>query len=68
MSHPLHAAVIDRGDRLVVNIEGNRFTSDQPGDLVKTVLSQGKGSKRAHHFGDKRQASPDHRDVFHHKR
>jgi protein SCO1/2 len=41
MSHSLHTAIIDRRGKLVANIEGNRFTADQLGDLVKTVLSQG---------------------------
>jgi protein SCO1/2 len=40
MNHSLHTAIIDRGGRLVANIEGNRFTPDQLGDLVMTVLSQ----------------------------
>ena len=40
MSHSLHTAVIDRQGKLVANIEGNRFTADQLGDLVNTVLSQ----------------------------
>ena len=62
MNHSLHTAVIDRHGKLAANIEGNRFTADQLADLVKTVLSQGKGSKRddeihmppAHDSGDKR--------------
>jgi protein SCO1 len=40
MSHSLHTAVIDRRGKLVANIEGNRFTADQLGDLVNAVLSQ----------------------------
>jgi len=39
MSHSLHTAIIDRHGKLVANIEGNRFTADQLGDLVKTVLN-----------------------------
>lgn len=40
MNHSLHTAIIDRHGRLVTNIEGNRFTADQLGDLVQTVLSR----------------------------
>jgi protein SCO1 len=62
MSHSLHTAVIDRERRLVANIEGNRFTADQLGDLVKTVLSQPKHRRHAgqpqsrttHEFSDGR--------------
>jgi len=32
--------VIDREGRLAVNLEGNHFTSEQLGDLVKTVLDR----------------------------
>jgi len=39
MNHTLHTAVIDRRGKLVANIEGNRFTPDQLGDLVNTVLN-----------------------------
>ena len=42
MSHSLHTAVINRRGVLVANIEGNRFTTNQLGDLVKTVLSEPK--------------------------
>lgn len=42
MSHSLHTAIIDRQGRLVANIEGNRFTADQLGDLVDTVLKSAK--------------------------
>lgn len=38
MDHSLHTAIIDRKGKLVANIEGNRFTADQLGDLVNTVL------------------------------
>jgi protein SCO1 len=38
MSHSLHTAVIDRTGTLVANIEGNRFTSEQLGDLVAATL------------------------------
>lgn len=40
MNHSLHTAIIDRQGKLVANIEGNRFTPDQLGDLVQTVLSR----------------------------
>lgn len=38
MSHSLHTAVIDRGGRLVANLEGNQFTAAQLGDLVEQAL------------------------------
>jgi protein SCO1/2 len=37
-NHTLHSAVIDRNGKLVANLEGNQFTSQQLGDLVQTVL------------------------------
>jgi protein SCO1/2 len=40
MNHSLHTAIIDRRGKLVTNIEGNRFTADQLGDLVQTVLGR----------------------------
>lgn len=39
MSHSLHTAVIDRQGKLAANIEGNRFTPEQLGDLVSTIMS-----------------------------
>jgi protein SCO1/2 len=42
MDHSLHTAVIDRKGRLVANIEGNRFTARELGDMVNSVLA---GSK-----------------------
>jgi protein SCO1 len=39
MNHSLHTAIIDRQGALVANIEGNRFTADQLGDLVNAVLT-----------------------------
>jgi protein SCO1/2 len=36
--HSLHTAVIDRDGRLVANLEGNRYTGQQLGDLVESVL------------------------------
>lgn len=38
MNHSLHTAVIDRAGTLVANIEGNRFTAEQLGDLVAATL------------------------------
>jgi protein SCO1/2 len=40
MSHSLHTVVIDRGGRLVANIEGNQYTPEQLGDLVLTTINQ----------------------------
>jgi len=40
MNHSLHTAIIDRSGRLAANIEGNQFTTDQLGDLVRAVLSR----------------------------
>jgi len=41
LTHSLHTAIIDREGKLVANIEGNRFTAVQLGDLVETTLTQG---------------------------
>ena len=38
--HGLHTAVIDRQRKLVTNLEGNRYSARQLGDLVETVLRQ----------------------------
>ncbi|HEX5108728.1 MAG TPA: hypothetical protein VFV95_09790, partial [Vicinamibacterales bacterium] len=38
MSHSVRTAVIDREGVLVANIEGNRYTAAQLGDLVATSL------------------------------
>jgi protein SCO1/2 len=43
MNHSLHTAIIDRQGRIVANIEGNRFTSDQLVDLTKAVLDSKNG-------------------------
>jgi protein SCO1/2 len=40
--HSLHTAIIGRDGKLVVDLEGNGFTGQQLGDLVKTVLDTGK--------------------------
>lgn len=39
MDHSLHTGVIDRDGKLVANIEGNKYTPEQLGDLVQAVLS-----------------------------
>jgi len=38
MNHSLHTALLDRHGKMVANIEGNRFTADQLGDLINAVL------------------------------
>jgi protein SCO1/2 len=38
LTHSLHTAIIDRSGKLVANIEGNQFTAQQLGDLVRTVM------------------------------
>jgi protein SCO1/2 len=38
MNHSLHTAIIDRRGVLTANVEGNRFTAAQLGDLVETAL------------------------------
>ena len=38
-THTLHAAILDREGKLVANLEGNKFTAEQLGDLVQTVLT-----------------------------
>jgi cytochrome oxidase Cu insertion factor (SCO1/SenC/PrrC family)/tetratricopeptide (TPR) repeat protein len=38
LTHSLHTVVIDRHGRLAANVEGNRFTPRQMGDLVEAVL------------------------------
>jgi protein SCO1/2 len=39
INHSSHTALIDRQGRLIANIEGNRFTATQLGDLVHTALT-----------------------------
>ena len=39
-THSLHTVVIDRAGKAVANLEGNRFTAQQLGDLVETVLQK----------------------------
>ena len=43
MNHSLRTAIIDQQGRIVANIEGNRFTSDQLVDLTKAVLDSKNG-------------------------
>jgi len=38
--HSLHTVVLDRKGRLAANIEGNRFTAQQLGDLIEVILNQ----------------------------
>jgi protein SCO1/2 len=38
VNHSLHTAVVDRRGRLVANVEGNRYTPEQLGDLVLETL------------------------------
>ena len=40
MSHSVRTAVIDRRGVLVANIEGNKYTAAQLGDLVETALKK----------------------------
>jgi len=37
-THSLHTLVIDRQGKLVANIEGNRFTAEELGDLIQTLF------------------------------
>jgi protein SCO1/2 len=39
MDHSLHTVVIGRDGRLVANIEGNQYTSEQLGDLVHATIT-----------------------------
>jgi protein SCO1/2 len=39
--HSLHTALIGRHGKLVANLEGNEFTAQQLGDLVKATLDNG---------------------------
>jgi protein SCO1/2 len=38
MDHSLHTVLIDRQGKLIANVEGNKFTATQLGDLVASVL------------------------------
>jgi protein SCO1/2 len=43
MDHGLRTAIIGRDGRLVTNLEGNHYSSDQLGDLIASVLRQRSG-------------------------
>lgn len=38
LNHSLHTAVVDRRGRLVANVEGNQYTTEQLGDLILETL------------------------------
>jgi len=40
ITHSLHTVILDRQGRLAVNLQGNAFTSEQLGDLLRTVLDR----------------------------
>jgi protein SCO1/2 len=40
MDRSVHTAVIDRHGRVVANLEGNEFSAEQLGELIKTVLTE----------------------------
>jgi protein SCO1/2 len=40
INHSLRTVVIDRAGRLLANVEGNRFTAQQLGDLVNAALNK----------------------------
>jgi protein SCO1 len=40
MTHSLHTFLIDRNGALTANLEGNKFSADQLGDLLQTVLDR----------------------------
>jgi len=40
MTHSLHTLLIDRNGVLTANLEGNKFSADELGDLVQTVLDR----------------------------
>jgi protein SCO1 len=40
LDHTLHTALIDRSGRLIANVEGNRFTATQLGDLTEQALGR----------------------------
>lgn len=39
-THTLHTAMIEREGNLAANLEGNKFTAVQLGDLVQTVIGR----------------------------
>lgn len=40
LTHSLHTVIIDRQGKLAANLEGNEFTAEQLGDLVKATLDR----------------------------
>jgi protein SCO1/2 len=40
VTHSLHTVIIDRHGQLAVNLEGNQFTPQELGDLVRSVLDR----------------------------
>jgi protein SCO1/2 len=42
LTHSLRTVIIDRSGDLAANLEGNRFTTQQLGDLVQTVMNRPK--------------------------
>jgi protein SCO1 len=40
MTHTFHTVVIDRDGKLAANLEGNKFSADQLGDMVDVVLKR----------------------------
>jgi protein SCO1/2 len=40
LTHSFHTIVVDRDGKLLANLEGNQFTSQQLGDLVQTVMTR----------------------------
>lgn len=40
LPHSRHTIIIDRSGNLAANLEGNRFTVQQLGDLVQTVMDR----------------------------
>jgi protein SCO1 len=46
MTHSLHTFLIDRKGVLTADLEGNKFSADQLGDLVQTVLDRPRDGSR----------------------
>jgi protein SCO1/2 len=40
VTHSLHTILLDRQERVAVNLEGNQFTERELGDLVRTVMDR----------------------------
>lgn len=40
LTHSLHTVIVDRQGQLAVNLEGNQFTPQELGDLVRTVMDR----------------------------